>query len=386
MNDPQLPPPWPPAPSTAPTEAAATAPPQPARPVEAWVLAVALGIAVLSAAATAMLWQRLGQTEQELARRGADTLAQAASARAQAEQAQAQVQDMQARLSVAELRLSEVSLQRSQLEELMLSVSRSRDDSLVQDLESALRLAIQQGDLTGSAQPLISALQGAQQRIERAAQPRLNPVQRAIERDIERLRTAAALDTPALAQRLDELVRQMDVLPLKNAMAPVSAQRPRAQISQPASPVDALPPVAAEANSATGVVAQTWERFNAWRAETLARWWAQWRMDTADLVRVSRIDQPEAALLAPEQAYLLRHNIKLLLLNARMSLLARQFDAARVDVASAQRLVERYFDPSAASTRLALQTLTQMQTDLRQETLPRPDETLAALAVAASGR
>ena len=52
----------------------------------------------------------------------------------------------------------------------------------------------------------------------------------------------------------------------------------------------------------------------------------------------------------------------------------------------ARTLVDRYFDPAAPTTRLAMQTLEQLHADLRQEALPRPDESLAALAVAARGR
>ena len=47
----------------------------------------------------------------------------------------------------------------------MLSVSRSRDDALVQDLEAALRLAIQQSQLTGSVQPVVTALREANEEV-----------------------------------------------------------------------------------------------------------------------------------------------------------------------------------------------------------------------------
>jgi uroporphyrin-3 C-methyltransferase len=279
----------------------------------------------------------------------------------------------------------------------MLSVSRSRDDSLVQDIESAIRLAIQQSQLTGSTQPLISALQGAEQRIERAAQPRLNPVQRAIARDIERIRAASLVDVPTLAASLDGTVRQLDELPLRNglptvttapvpeaASAPDSSAVTTAAAGGANAPADEAGPATAEVEASAWE--QAWSRFNAWRSSTAARWWAQFRQGTADLIRVSRIDQPEAALLSPEQSYFLRENLKLQLLNARLGLLARQFDTARADVQTSRTLVERYFDPAAPSTRLVLQTLTQLQQDLRQESLPRPDDTLAALTVAAGGR
>ncbi len=91
-------------------------------------------------------------------------------------------------------------------------------------------------------------------------------------------------------------------------------------------------------------------------------------------------------LLAPEQAYFLRENVRLTLLNARLGLLARQFDSARADVRTVERHLRRYFEIDAPHMRQTLETLAALQRDLRQETLPRPDETLAALSAAAGGR
>lgn len=349
----------------------------------AW-LAVLLAVAALAVAA--LLWQRLGQTEETLVRRATESAAEVATARTLATQAEALTQELQARLGVAEVRLSEVTLQRSQLEELMLSVSRSRDDSLVQDLESALRLAVQQTELTGSVQPLISALQSADQRIQRAAQPRLNPVQRAIARDIERIRAAALIDVPSLAGRLDELVRGVDGWALRNAPL-ASAGEPAVAdpIPDPTPlPADELAAPVADA-TATGW-RQSWQQVQAWWDRTSSRWWHSLRVATADLVRVSRIDRPEAALLAPEQAFFLRENIKLTLLNARLGLLSRQFGTARTDLRQAIDLLDRYFQAEATPMVLVRAAMLQLQDDLGQQALPRPDETLAALAAAAAGR
>jgi uroporphyrin-3 C-methyltransferase len=110
------------------------------------------------------------------------------------------------------------------------------------------------------------------------------------------------------------------------------------------------------------------------------------REDAQSLLRVSRIDRPEAALLAPEQSYFLRENIKLKLLNARLALLSRQTDAARSDLASVQTSLTRYFDASSRKTQAAKALLQQTQAQLRTGELPRFDETLAALATAAAGR
>ena len=336
---------------------------------------LALGVAVLALAFATALWPRLTRTQQELARRTLELQTELAAARTQAEQAQAVAADLQARLGVLEMRVAEVSLQRSQLEELMLAVSRSRDDALVQDLEAALRLAVQQSELTGSAQPMVSALQAAQQRIERAAQPRLNPVQRAIARDLERIRAATLADVPALVARLDELARAVDEWPLR-AGAPTAPTPAREHAGA------APPQPAAAAPQPPGL----WSRARAWLVEQSALAWQRLQQAARDLVRIRRIDQPEAVLLAPEQAYFLRENARLLLLNARLAVLARQFDGARADLRALQGHLQRYFDTEAATLQPTLRVLQELLRDLRHDTLPRPDETLAALAVAAGGR
>jgi len=310
-----------------------------------WALGVLL-LAVLAAVGALLSWQKINHIQEELARRSTDTGAQAMEARTLARQSQEATRELSARLLAAETRLNEVSLQRTQLEELMRSLSRSRDDNLVIDLEAGLRLAQQQALLTGSAEPLLAALKAAELRLVRAAQPRLSPVQRAMATDAERIRSASLTDVPALLVKLDELVRLIDDLPMANQLPGDSAVA----------------------------------------APTAARTLQGLRAEASSLLRVSRIDQPEAALLAPDQAYFLRENIKLKLLNARLALLSRQTDAARSDLAGVQTSLQRYFDGSSRKTQAATTALQQVQAQLRSGELPRLTETLAALATAAAGR
>lgn len=386
-----------PAPAVAaPSVATAPAAAAPAAAAPRRTGAVLHGLALLVAAAalviTGVLWQRLSFTQQELARRSQDTVAQAVEARTLAAQAEALTQELQARLAVAELRLSEVTLQRSQLEELMLSLSRSRDDNLVQDLESALRLAQQQAQLTGTAQPLVSALQAADQRIARAAQPRLNPVQRAIGRDIQRIQGAALTDIPALVLQLDDLARQVDDWPLLNqvgqpatpppgkaraARKPVAAPEPAAV---PAATPEATP---AEAGPEPG---QGWGRVSGWWSALWTRVWDDVTRNGRELVRVSRIDRPEAVLVAPDQALFMRENLKLKLLNARLGLLARHMQSSQADLAAVEAALARYFDTSSPRVAAAQSTLSRLRKDLVDSDLPRPEDTLTALAAAAGGR
>lgn len=300
-----------------------------------------------------LLWQRLSAIQEQLARQSADSGANAIEARALARQAQDVARDTAARQVVLESRLAEVSLQRTQLEDLIQSLSRSRDENLLVDIESSLRIAQQQTQLTGSPEPLLAALRSADQRLTRAAQPRLARLRTAITRDIERVRSASVTDVPGLLARLDDIVRQVDELPVANQVpARSGAEPPRKPASAPVS------------------------------APVL--WWQRWRdgvlEEARGLVRVSRIDTPEAMLLAPEQAFFLRENMKLKLLNVRLSVLARQNETARADVASAQQSLYRFFDAGSRRTQSVATQLQQVQAQVRTAELPRVDETLAALA------
>ena len=365
----------------------------PARRPGLWLAALAMVLSVLALMMAGLLWQKLGFTQKELARRSQVTETQSTETRALATQAEAQVQELQARLAVAEVKLSEVSLQRSQLEELMLALSRSRDDNLVQDIESALRLGQQQTQLTGSVQPLLAALQAADARIARAAQPRLNPVQRAIARDVQRIRGTAVADVPSLVQRLDELARRVDQWPVPNDVGPRAVARkvmaprqvqpaPAARgVAAPKPGVNAPAPIEPVEPAPTGwdSVAQRWTAF--WRQV-----WEDVTRSGRELVRVSRIDRPEAALLAPEQAFFLRENVKLRLLNARLGLLARQMDSVQDDLKGIDAALVRYFDATAPEVVAAQAAVTQLRAELVVVALPQPEESLAALAVAAGGR
>ena len=320
-----------------------------------WLWGVAV-VALIALLLSGLLWQKLTAMQEQLARQSADSGAQAAEAQASARQARDLSMETAAKLAVTEARLSEVSLQRTQLEELMQSLSRSRDENLVVDIEAAVRLAQQQAQLTGSVEPLLAALKSAEVRVTRAAQPRLTPLQRAIARDVARIKATAQADTPALLVKLDELVLLADDLPIANAVA-----TPRNNDSLKRKP-----------------------------EESMTTWWVRLgtlvQEEVRKLVRVSRIEYPDAALLSPEQSFFLRENLKLKLLNARLGLLSRQIDSVRADLASASIAMGRYFDASSRKTQTAIGLLQQVRGQMKALELPRVDDTLAALATAAAGR
>ena len=390
VNDPTPSPPAPP--SAAPAEVAATTGGAPAGAVRAvmlpwWALAL---LVVLSVGALGLAWNtqhRLKRAELEIVKRQEDSGAQAAEARLLARQSESAARETAAKVALLEARVAETSLQRSQLEELIQSLSRSRDENVLSDVDAALRLALQQSAITGSAEPLLSALRQADERLARYQQPRMDRVRRAVLQDLDRVKAAGTVDVQSLAIRIDETVRAIDDLPLLAAIDRRGAQRDAASrtagdrasdTGSSASSSGAAAP--ARAASAAGGPGPQW--LDARLRSMLHQVWTEVR----DLVRVTRVDEPEAALLAPEQAFFLRENLKLRLLNARLALLSRQFDTLQADLRDAQGSLDRYIDKGSRREELAREQLRQVAQQARQVTVPRPDAALAALATAVAGR
>ena len=344
-----------------------------------WIIGAALVGALSVASITLALYgqQRIKALEQELVRRQQDSQGQAIEARALAQQAQDLARAADTKVGLLDARVAETALQRTQLEELIQQLSRSRDENVLADVDAAVRVAVQQSTITGSAEPMIAALRQAEERLGRMSQPRLERVRRALARDIDRVKAVAVTDIASLTIKLDEAVRGMDELPLVSQperLASRSTQRP------PSAAPAARPPAPASGASAPG---------NAWLGWAAEHWtalaervWGEVRA----LVRVSRVENTEAMLVAPDQAWFLRENLKLRLLNARLALLSRQYDTVQSDLQDALSVIDRYFDRNARRVVLARDLIQQVAGQARQIALPRPDETLAAIAAAQAGR
>ena len=330
-----------------------------------WAFAFVAALALIGALVSVWTVFKLNGIQEILAKQTSDVSTQAVEARVSAKQAEELARDTAARLAVTDAKLSEVALQRAQLEDLMQSLSRSRDENLVVDIESAIRLAQQQSQLTGSVQPLLAALQSSQMRLTKVAQPRLAPLLRAIVRDIEQIKATPVTDTPTLLIKIDELVRAVDNLVLLNAVG------------------------ASGVNNAAIKTATASETLSWARAISMS-WWEKmlndlWR-NAQGLVRISRIDRPEASLLAPEQSYFVRENLKLRLLNVRLAVLARHFESAQADMNQVTRDLNKYFDVSSGQGPLTVTLTRDVLAQSKNTEIPRIDATLAALTTAAAGR
>jgi len=356
--------------------------------------------AALAALALAIAWdsqRRIKSLERELVQRQDASQRDAAEARALARSAQDQARDAAAKSALLEARVAEAAMQRSQVEELLQSVARSRDENVVADVEAAIRVAMQQSAITGSAEPLLATLRQAEERLARYNQPRLERVRRAVQRDLERTRALGLVDVSTLTARIDEAVRQVDDLPLLSVAAPAGPARGSGRSVAGATPGSAPVHAAAAASAAATAGAASTAAAGSgtaaspvdWRAR-LAAWWRgvaeQVGNEVRALVRVTRVDSADSALIAPDQQFFVRENLKLRLLNARLALFARQFEIAQADLREAQGSIDRYFDRSSKRVAAVSDALRQVGTQARQAALPRPDESLSALAAAAAGR
>ncbi|MCL1962093.1 MAG: uroporphyrinogen-III C-methyltransferase [Desulfovibrionaceae bacterium] len=351
MNSEPMNAPSPEAPASAPPPAVepAPAPVAPRRGLQFNVLAAWL-LAAVAIMVSVLLWQKVDGIQQQLARQSAEAGNNAVEARALARQAEETARETAARVAALEGKVSDMSAYRAQLEELVQIVTRARDENLATDLEAALRVAQDQTQLTGSVEPLLAALRTAERRLGRSTDPRLAPVARAVAKDLERVKAASLPDTAGLLARIDQLLHQADDLPLANDVGRVGFESaPRGSAGQPP---------------------ESW-----W-----GRWWHLSLAEARDLLRVRRVERPEASMLSPEQAFFVRENLKLRLQGARLGLLARQYEAARADLTAAQMALGNWFDPASRRTQAAATLLQQIQGLTKTAELPRVQNTLAALS------
>jgi uroporphyrin-3 C-methyltransferase len=131
-------------------------------------------MALLSVGALGLAWsthERLQVLESELVRRQQVSQDESAEARMLSRQAHDIATQSEAKLALLEAKVAETALQRSQVEDLISSMSRSRDENVLADVEAGLRVAQQQAAITGSVEPMMTVLKQTDERLARYNQP-----------------------------------------------------------------------------------------------------------------------------------------------------------------------------------------------------------------------
>ncbi len=308
-------------------------------------------IAVALAAGLATLFwldarSRIGATQEEVARRLRDIEADAREARSIARQSQEAVRDAHVKVAQLESRLAESQSQQLALEALYQELSRNRDEWQLAEIEQVLAIASQQLQLAGNVRAALLALQLAEARLAKSDRPQFLPVRRALARDIERLKALPVLDVAGMSARIDGMVAAVDSLPLA---FDERSERPAA---------------AAKDVPDKGF----WSRLG-------SEVWGELRQ----LVVIRQVGSNEAPLLPPPQAYFLRENLRLRLLNARLSLLTRDEAGYREDLRAAQAWIQRYFDVRSKQAADASAQLKQLSATSISFEMPTISESLESV-------
>jgi uroporphyrin-3 C-methyltransferase/uroporphyrinogen III methyltransferase/synthase len=276
--------------------------------------------------------------------------------------------DLQVKVGVLENRQQEAQAQQLALEQLYNDMSRNRDEWALAEIEQVLSTASQQLQLAGNVPGALIALQNADRSLSRSDTPQFITIRRAIARDTEKLKALPSVDSAGLAVRLDNVIAQVDSLPmLADATLSTQATLAGKGARKPESPAPQMKPVVPQDTWVTRLQAA----WNGWSSE-------MWT-DVRQLVRVRTVDNPESMMLAPEHAYFLRENLKLRLLNARMALLSRNEAAFRADLLAAQETLVRHFDTKARQTQTVQTLLRQVQGSNLSIEMPTLSDSLNAV-------
>ena len=340
-------------------------------------------VSVAALASSYLTWQSFSGLRAAVGQRMQSAEAEVTPLRELSSETAGRLNALQSRLSGAEQRISELNLQRTQLEELMLSVSRSRDETLVQDLGSALRFAVQQAQLMGNPQPLIAALQVGIERIEAAANPRLAGVRDAMKNDLDVMQTETNTDVSLVVRDLARLTRDVNKIAMRDTAPPTDRTvTSDADTSAAPSPAIGLATDPASTTVAPSLLDQAVTSVSTvWHSLSQA-----FVAQASQLVRVRAVAPTDELMLSPENAWVLRENLKLRLLSARLAVLSGQKQTALADISAVLQGIALYADPVAPSVVGLVGDLQQLQTTIAALHVPIPQSTLAALASAASAR
>ncbi len=316
-----------------------------------WLLWAALILALVVVAGLQIRNERLAREVRQRAQQN-ETLAQ--EMRVLSRNNQDAFAQLQQKFGALDARTAETRDRQGALEQASQDLLRNRDDWQRAEIERSLEVASEQLQLTGNVSGALATLQTIDARLATVDKPQFRAMRRAVARDIAKLKAMPAVDLSGAAIRLDDAINGIDALPLVSSAVPLeSGQAAPASRGRPARPGKGTVPASASAASPAAE--------SGWSAGVRAWWsrlWHDVRSELGQIVQVRRVDQTDALLLSSDQAWFLRENLKLWLMNARLALLSRNEAVFRADLGRADTLLARYFDTQSPRV-VAEQTLLQ---------------------------
>lgn len=301
---------------------------------------LSIGQMTLALVLALFVWQwldgqrQLGAMQQELAKRLTEMDGNNKANQVLTRQSQEALSELSNKVTALESANAEAQSERAALETLYQEMSSNRDETALAEVEQMLMIASQQLQLSANVKAALIAMQQADGRLQRMDRPALNTLRKAINADMDKLRTLPAVDTTGITLRLDSLILAAESIPLNHEVSPTA--------TRPATPA---PAVAAPANESS------WQHL-----------WREIWQEARNMVRIEDMRKREMPLLSPTESFFLRENLKLRLLSARLALLSRDETSFRNDLKAATDWVKRYFDANSTDGKQALTALQKLGT------------------------
>ncbi|NDI84071.1 uroporphyrinogen-III C-methyltransferase [Undibacterium crateris] len=315
---------------------------------------------------------QISNLKEEVAKRLLSADASSTETRLLAKNSQDITKEIQTKVILLEGKQTEAQSQQLALEQLYQDLSKNRDEWALAEIEQVLATASQQLQLAGNVQGALIALQNADSRLAKSDKPQFITIRRAIAKDIDKLKSLPALDLAGIALRLDSAIAQIDHIPLwsdeKSIITSTPPKAPLRVLSKSKAADKAGKDDKEEELTWTMRVQDSWQSFS-------SEMWGE----VKQLIRVRNVEAPEALLLAPNQSYFARENLKLRLLNARLALLSRNESVFRNDMILAQDGLSKYFDTRAKQTQTVQALLRQIQGSNLSIEMPTLVESLNAV-------
>ena len=219
------------------------------------------------------------------------------------------------------------------------SLTGNRFQWLINESEYTIHTTLQQLMINGNVQAAIDNLTMLQTRLNRFDVSELLSLKQALNEDLIALNKASHVDLAATSLHIDRLIQDIDALPLlmDNLMR---ENTPKIQ------------------NTPQTNNGQWYEKF-----------WEDTKHHLSHVVQMRRLENHDAMMLAPDQIFFIRQNIKLRLMNARLALSQHHVDIYRNDLKSVADEVTRYFDTKSPTVKTWLDDINALST-LDIKTIP----------------
>lgn len=326
-----------------PTSAAPTAAANPARGgrVASWSAGLAVILAGMALVVGIYLWYVLVRQE-GLADANVAARLDALETQAKAtQQALAQTGD-----KLDALRQEQDTLKRA-LARVSSNFGQRRAEFTLGEAEQLLLIANQRLQLAHDVDLALVALRAADNRLRELSNPNLLPVRRLVANEMRELESINHVDVDGISLKLGSIASHVGALPL--------AVDTRFKTEQAANA-----PKTAEGNGVSRFLGEMWR-------------------DMKSLIRVRRDVNPAKPLLAPNQEYFLRQNLRLMLYGAQLAALQREQTTYTQNIAAARDWLKTYFDVRDAAVASAISDLGQLQRVRVRQALPDISASLALL-------